>query len=372
MLKIAVIGGGFYGAVISLFLKDMENVSDVFLFEKENDIIQRSSLNNQARVHNGYHYPRSFSTAFRSHYNFKKFINRWPECIVSDFEKLYGLSNSNSKTNSKQFQRFCNQIEVPYEKISQEKNKLFNSSLIEEVFRVQEYAFDMNKLKKSLFVDLNFKHVNLIFGSEVFDIRTSANNKLKIFTKEVDRLNEYDSFSYVFNCTYSNLSKLDNSFYTSTPILKHELTEILLVDPPSEFKKMGFTLLDGPFFSFMPFPLKNCHSLSHVRYTPHYSWLDNKNIDPYFELKKYDKSETRFTRIIRDTKRYIPLFANAKYLKSILEIKTILVKNEFDDGRPILFRESTKLKGLFSVLGSKIDNIFEILEVINKEIFKKW
>ena len=44
---------------------------------------------------------------------------------------------------SKQFQRFCNQIEVPYEKISQEKNKLFNSSLIEEVFRVQEYAFDI-------------------------------------------------------------------------------------------------------------------------------------------------------------------------------------------------------------------------------------
>ncbi len=147
-MNIAVIGGGFYGTVISLYLKEMNNLNEVYLFEKEKDIVQRSSLNNQARVHNGYHYPRSFSTAFRSHYNFQKFIKKWPNCIVSDFDKFYGISKSNSKTNSKQFIRFCNQIEVPCEKVSKEKNNLFNSSLIEDVFKVKEYAFDVQKLKQ--------------------------------------------------------------------------------------------------------------------------------------------------------------------------------------------------------------------------------
>ena len=371
MHKIAVIGGGFYGSVISLFLKKKNDVSDVFLFEKENEIIQRSSLNNQARVHNGYHYPRSFSTAFRSHYNFQKFIKKWPNCIVNDFEKFYGISRSNSKTNSQQFKRFCSQIDVPFERVSQQENMLFNSSLIDEVFRVQEYAFDANNLKRSIFNDLILSNVQINLDSEVIDIKPSKNNKLSIVLKQKEEKKIYDSFSYIFNCTYSNLTKVDNSFIESKPILKHELTEILLVDPSREFQNLGFTLLDGPFFSLMPFPKGNCHSLSHVRYTPHYSWIDNKDTDPSLELKKYDKSQTRFGRIIRDSQRYIPQLANTKYIKSIFEIKTILLKNEFDDGRPILFRESSKIKGLFSVLGSKIDNIFEILEAINNEIFKK-
>ena len=370
MVKVAVIGGGFYGTVISLFLKEIDHSNEVFLFEKEKDIIQRSSLNNQARVHNGYHYPRSFSTAFRSHYNFQRFIKKWPDCIFSNFENYYGISRTNSKTNSQQFERFCKQIEVPYEKVSKEKNKIFNSLFIEEVFRVQEYAFDANKLKETIFQDLILSKININFASEIIEIKKSNNNKINLLSKENGGLRNYDSFSFVFNCTYSNLSRIDNSFYDSSTILKHELTEILMVDPPLEFRKIGFTLLDGPFFSLMPFPKDNCHSLSHVRYTPHYSWTDSKDRDPYFELKKYKKSESRFNRIIKDSKRYIPLLENSKYINSIFEIKTILHKNEFDDGRPILFRESSKIKGLFSVLGSKIDNIFEILEAIKKLIFK--
>ena len=367
-MKIAVIGGGFYGTVISLYLKEINNLNEVHLFEKK-DIVQRSSLNNQARVHNGYHYPRSFSTAFRSHYNFQKFIKKWPNCIVSDFDKFYGISKSNSKTNAKQFIRFCNQIEVPYEKISKEKNKLFNSLLIEDIFKVKEYAFDVKKLKQSIFQDLINKNIKINFSSEIINIKKSENKKINLVSKEGERLKIYDSFSYVFNCTYSNLTKIDNSFYESSPILKHELTEIVLINPTLEFRKIRFTLLDGP-LSLMPFPTI-CHSLSHVRYTPHYSWIDNKDINPYEELEKYDKSDTRFSRIIRDVQRYIPNFANSEYLNSIFEIKTILLKNEFDDGRPILFRESSKINGLFSVLGSKIDNIFEVLEAINEAIFEK-
>ena len=112
----------------------------------------------------------------------------------------------------------------------------------------------------------------------------------------------------------------------------------------------------------MPFPKGNCHSLSHVRYTPHYSWIDNKDIDPSLELKKYDKSQTRFGRIIRDSQRYIST-CNTKYIKSIFEIKTILLKMNLMMV-DLYFSEKVQNKGLFSVLGSKIDNIFEILELL--------
>ncbi|MBD3843073.1 MAG: D amino acid oxidase (DAO) family protein, partial [Campylobacterales bacterium] len=47
---------------------------------------------------------------------------------------------------------------------------------------------------------------------------------------------------------------------------------------------------------------------------------------------------------------------------SLFEVKTVLVKNETDDGRPILFEEYPSLPGFYSVLGGKIDNIYDVLE----------
>ena len=34
----------------------------------------------------------------------------------------------------------------------------------------------------------------------------------------------------------------------------------------------GVTIMDGPFMSSIPFPQRNLHSLTHVRYTPHFTW----------------------------------------------------------------------------------------------------
>ena len=73
--KICVIGGGFYGSVIALYLKKVKGYRYVDLYEKEADFLTRASYVNQARVHSGYHYPRSFTTAYRSRANFFKFCS---------------------------------------------------------------------------------------------------------------------------------------------------------------------------------------------------------------------------------------------------------------------------------------------------------
>jgi hypothetical protein len=67
--------------------------------------------------------------------------------------------------------------------------------------------------------------------------------------------------------------------------------------------------------------------------------------------------------------RYVPAVLHAKYVDSLFEVKTILVKNEGDDGRPILFEKHQELPGCYSVLGGKIDNIYDVLEKLNEEIF---
>ena len=61
-----VIGGGFYGVVIAIYLARQRGLQRVTLVEREGALLTRASYNNQARVHNGYHYPRSILTAYRS------------------------------------------------------------------------------------------------------------------------------------------------------------------------------------------------------------------------------------------------------------------------------------------------------------------
>ena len=104
-----VIGGGFYGCAIALYLSKERGFNNILLVEKEGEILSRASYTNQARVHNGYHYPRSFTTAFRSRINMPRFIEQW-DVAIKGFLKVYAIARHNSKVTAKQFVRFCREI----------------------------------------------------------------------------------------------------------------------------------------------------------------------------------------------------------------------------------------------------------------------
>ena len=139
-----------------------------------------------------------------------------------------------------------------------------------------------------------------------------------------------------------------------------------LMQAPPVLQGLGITVMDGPFFSMMPFPARGLHTLSHVRYTPHLHWNDVQGLDPYQKLKQYECA-TRVDRMVRDVGRYLPAVLGAEYVDSLFEVKTVLVKNEGDDGRPIMFEKHPELPGCYSILGGKIDNIYDVLEKLDAE-----
>src|SRR5690606_21963097 len=91
-------------------------------------------------------------------------------------------------------------------------------------------------------------------------------------------------------------------------------------------------------------------------------------IDPYRKLAEYPR-ESRVDRMLRDAGRYVPALAGATPVDSLYEIKTVLTRSEGDDGRPILFERHVDLPGCYSVLGGKIDNNFDVLELLDAEEF---
>lgn len=361
-----VIGGGFYGAAIAIYLAGQRGFKRIVLVERESALLTRASYNNQARVHNGYHYPRSFTTAYRSRVNLSQFTHDWPDAVKQDFTKLYAIARRNSKVTAKQFERFCREIGAKIQPAEPALRALFEPRLIEDVFLVEEYAFDATKLASWAERELEKWGVQIRFETRVTGISKGPNDTLSVATQPNREPGEVISCRYVFNCTYSGLNQFKGDFPGTRTSLKQEITELALMQAPPALQGLGITVMDGPFFSMMPFPARGLHTLSHVRYTPHLHWNDVQGINPYQKLKQYECT-TRIDRMVRDAGRYLPAVLDAKYVDSLFEVKTVLLKNEGDDGRPILFEKHLELPGCYSILGGKIDNIYDVLEKLDAE-----
>ncbi|MDO9102273.1 MAG: FAD-dependent oxidoreductase [Candidatus Nitrotoga sp.] len=362
-----IIGGGFYGAAIAIYLAKQRGLKRIILVEREQALLTRASYNNQARVHNGYHYPRSFTTAYRSRVNLPKFVCDWPDAVKQDFTKLYAIARRNSKVTAKQFERFCREIGARIQPTDPALRALFEPRLIEDVFLVEEYAFDAAKLASWAEHELKECGVQIRFETCVTAISNGPNGILRVAVQPDCGTDELISCRFVFNCTYSGLNQFKGDFPGTQTGLKQEITEMALMLSPPALQGLGITVMDGPFFSMMPFPARGLHTLSHVRYTPHLQWNDEQGIDPYKKLQQYECA-TRVDRMVRDVGRYLPAVLDAKYVDSLFEVKTVLVKNESDDGRPILFEKHPELPGCYSILGGKIDNIYDVLEKLDAEI----
>ena len=363
---VVIVGGGFYGAAIAAYLVRQRGLSRILLVEREAALLTRASYNNQARVHNGYHYPRSFTTAFRSRVNLPRFVRDWPQVVKRDFSMLYAIARRNSKVTARQFDRFCRDIGAKIQPASAALRALFAPHLIEEVFLVEEYAFDATKLAQWAAAELQACGVTVRYQTRVTAIHRGEPG-LRV-TLDSGGATEQVSCRYVFNCTYSGLNQFGGDFPGTNTSLKQEITEMGLLQAPPALQELGVTVMDGPFFSMMPFPARGLHSLSHVRYTPHLHWNDQPGLDPYRKLADYEQA-SRVDRMVRDVGRYMPAVLQAQYMDSLFEVKTVLVKNEGDDGRPILFEKHQELPGCYSVLGGKIDNIYDVLEKLDAEQF---
>jgi glycine/D-amino acid oxidase-like deaminating enzyme len=363
-----IVGGGFYGAAIAIYLIQQHGFKRIVLVERESGLLKRASYHNQARVHNGYHYPRSFTTAFRSRVNLPRFLQNWPEVVKTDFAKLYAIARNNSKVTAKQFERFCHEIGAKIQAATSTQAALFNPRLIEAVYQVEEYAFDSSILAKMMGDELARCHVQVRLNTRVTHIEKNAQGRFCVRVSDKDGDEEILTSRYVFNCTYSGLNQIGGDFPGVQSGLKQEVTEMALVQMPPALQDIGITVMDGPFFSTMPFPARKLHTLSHVRYTPHMHWQDKVGVDPYDKLAQYER-DTRVDRMMRDVSRYLPAISNADYVDSLFEVKTVLTKNETDDGRPILFEKHTTMPGCYSILGGKIDNIYDVMEKLDGEQF---
>src|SRR6056297_2611704 len=96
-IEYLIIGGGFYGLYAARWLG--RRGVKVLLVESEPDLFNRATYANQARIHFGYHYPRSLATAIKTQEYFEKFNQEFAPAVHSNFEKIYAISDKFSFTS---------------------------------------------------------------------------------------------------------------------------------------------------------------------------------------------------------------------------------------------------------------------------------
>jgi len=127
VIDCVIIGAGIYGLYSAIAIAN--SGKNVLVVECESEAFSRASYINQARVHNGYHYPRSVSTASKSAEYFQRFSKEFSFAINYHFKKIYALSSKFSYTNGEQFKKFCNVIDIPCREI--DAGEYFNKSMVD-------------------------------------------------------------------------------------------------------------------------------------------------------------------------------------------------------------------------------------------------
>ena len=360
-----IIGAGFFGAVLAEYLVKIPTIKSVAIIEKEALPLSRASANNQARIHQGFHYPRSIKTAASSRRTYELFKSKWPKAVFSDFDHVYAISRFGSKVSPQQFEATMSSVGAPFSAADPEVTEaLFDMSRIEKAYQVKEEAFNFLELRAWAEETLTNKKITKFFGTKALSVRPHKEKSGVFLDSGVSIYARH-----VFNVSYSGISLIEGLDEETGSQVFHQLTEMPLVQPPEELKPFGLTVMDGPFFSLMPYPsVSNSSTFSHVRYTQRRSNInaaESKTLDDEV-MKLRASGESTFELMKRDAARFVPSMEKLTPVGQIIETKTLLKTSIREDSRPILFLKH-KSVGAYSILGGKIDNVFDMIQRLNGE-----
>jgi glycine/D-amino acid oxidase-like deaminating enzyme len=345
-----VIGAGFFGVEIALELRRL-GLRRIMVVEREPGILRRASAINQARIHNGYHYPRSLATAERSRANFETFVHDYSEAVLTGMQHVYAVA-AGSRVSPAQFETFCRVIGAPCRAAPAPVAGLFDRGTVQAAFMVKELAFDYAALTTRLRHAIAEAGVSLLLNTQARVLGGSHGGvDVAVGERRVRA-------RHVVNCSYAAIAGAGVAIRSR---VRRELAELVLLAPPPELVGLGVTVMDGPFFSVMPYPGApgRMHSLSHVRYTPHAAVEDAAALPP--------PTHSNRDAMIRDGQRYLLCLGRSRVVGSLFEVKATLARHEGDDGRPVLIERSAALPRVLSVLGAKIDNIYEIRRFLGSQ-----
>ena len=329
--KVAIIGAGWYGCHLGMMLDAMG--CDVNIFEKNSDILQEASGNNQFRLHLGFHYARHNRTRIQSRDGYARFTERYPSLSKPIENNLYVVPKYDSLIDFDTYRLIMFSSGIHFQELRRNEWPEYLKD-VDGVLKVDEHVLLIQKARN---------HFKQKLGERI-RLNTKVTSTLQCKDK-VDVNGE--PFDFVIDATWGHLTNIDyDCFYEPTLLLYYRYK--------GEGEYPAITMVDGPLCSIYPTEEENIYTLSSVKHTPLGKFDTSQEAKNRLQQFTNDELKQKIVEMEAHIKQFVPDFNDKfEYVAPQLNIKTKLL-GEHDD-RSCYVKTQDRVISVFS---GKIDTIF--------------
>jgi len=328
-MKVAIIGGGVFGAMIAIHLAERGWAATIF---ESLPALMSGASQHANRLHLGFHYPRHGETARQCLLGVDRFHAEFGSAVLPGEGNAYFIADEGSLTTPDRFLAFCNEQGLRYREIDPARFVLGVEKVGLGVL-TDEVMYDPVILRDLIAARLDRLGVAVRLGTAIESLERDAHGDLGL------RLagGGGDRFDAVVNCSYANLSRVRGGLGLPA---KSSLYEYIAA-PVIAFDRMrlpSLTILDGPFFGLLPFNAAGETLLFHVdrSVVAHEvgdvvdaAWFDPSTAP----LSRIDKSAW-LDAVMTAASEYVPALRGARVTGVREGVRMVLADVEDTDARP--------------------------------------
>ena len=343
-MKIAVIGGGWYGCHIASALK--AHGAEVTLLEKQQRLFDEASGNNQFRLHLGLHYARSAITRHQSRDGFARFSERYPRFSQPVARNIYVVPKHSSMLDFETYFSIMYASGINIEKLPLDQLDFLRCDQISGALTCGERVVMTQQAREHFTRTLNG---SVRLGVSVDSVSITDQHSFLLGER----------FDWVVDATWGSLGPPRADCYFEPTVLLYYRQRCGLEPFPA------VTLVDGDLWSIYPTDTKGIYTVSSVAHTPLGRFTTKA--EAYHRLRATSEADIVAKRlsIEREVREVFPQFNDCfEYQGPQFSIKTKPV-GRTDDRSASIRREGR----IFRVQSGKIDTIFHAGDAILGSLF---
>ena len=276
----------------------------------------------------------------------------------------YFISSSGSKISFKTYKRFCLKAGLDTSPVDYEK---FEETVIntEGGLLTSEVIYDSSIIKSEILTELQEKGIDVSCDNTAKNIERTDYGYLIEANKCTIKARA------VINCTYTNLNTFNRMLDLPAKKFKFDLTLIPIIKWRDGKPPLGITIMDGPFFTILPFGKSGNYLLYHVKHSVSNSMVGEMYPNEWNYLDQvisdYEAYQS-FKKIISESCHWLPSIKDAEYLGCLRSIRMVLANQDDNDQRPSLIEKLETTPPFYSIFSGKIDHSLIIARNVAKQV----
>jgi glycine/D-amino acid oxidase-like deaminating enzyme len=352
---IAVIGGGFYGALLANEIKSRQPGLDVTIVEKEDALFTQASASNQGQFHMGYMYSADPELARECQDNIDRFSDVFGDAIDRDIHSLYGI-HEESQISANDYAAFCGKCGLALQPVARPAD-IFGGA-IDTAFVSAEKTFDSAVIQRILMQKLLHNRVRLARGTCVDRIGPSARGL------DIMAGGQTIKAASVFNVTFADINRLHAQSGLASIPLQHDTFLHFVMDLPSQYQYTAATVIRGPYASLLPSSFRQGHVLASGKFRR----IQSASVDKPPAWMDCGSAPAVYRQAVDDAAGYMPFLRSARYRGY-----TVGTRAAFCDpatgaysSKALVFRDFDGMTDYHVVLGGKVSCMFDVLAEIRR------